>query len=162
MEHERAERLVAQYTDTLLRIGYTWLGDLDDAKDICQIALIRAWEADKTFPSPEEERAWIIRVGINACRDWKKSAWFRHRASLDETLSLTVEPPEEGGLLELVQSLPLKYRRVIYLHYYEGYEVKEIAKLLGKKAELVSNHLSRARIKLRALWKEEQDGTIPE
>ncbi len=162
MEHERAERLVAQYTDTLLRIGYTWLGNLDDAKDICQIALIRAWGADKIFPSPDEERAWIIRVGINACKDWKKSAWFRHRASLDETLPLTVEPPEEGGLLELVQSLPLKYRRVIYLRYYEGYEVKEIAKLLGKKAELVSNHLSRARTKLRALWKEEQHGTISE
>ncbi len=162
MEHERAERLVAQYTDTLLRIGYTWLGNLDDAKDICQIALIRAWEADKIFPSPEEERAWIIRVGINACKDWKKSAWFRHRASLDETLPLTVEPPEEGGLLELVQSLPLKYRRVIYLHYYEGYEVKEIAKLLGEKAEVVSNHLSRAKIKLRTLWKEMQDETISE
>ncbi len=162
MEHERAEHLVAQYTDTLLRIGYTWLGDLDDAKDICQIALIQAWEAGKTFPSPEEERAWIIRVAINACKDWKKSAWFRHRARLEETLPLTVEPPKEDGLLDLVQSLPLKYRRVIYLRYYEGYEVKEIAKLLGEKAELVSNHLSRARIKLRALWKEEKNGTVSE
>jgi len=160
MEQERAEGLVARYTDTLLRIGYTWLGDLDNAKDICQIALIRAWEADRRFPSPEEERAWIIRVGINACKDWKKSAWSRHRASLDEGVSLTVEPPEEGGLLELVQGLPLKYRRVIYLRYYEGYGVQEIAKLLGEKPELVSNHLSRARIKLRALWKEEQDGAI--
>ncbi len=162
MEQERAERLVARYTNTLLRIGYTWLGNLDDAKDICQIALIRAWEADKTFPSPEEERAWVIRVAINVCKDWKKSAWFRHRAGLEETLPLTVEPPKEDGLLALVQSLPLKYRRVIYLRYYEGYEVKEIAKLLGEKPELVSNHLSRARVKLRALWKEEQNGTVSE
>lgn len=160
MERERAEELVARYTDTLLRIGYTWLGDLDDAKDICQTALIRAWQADKTFPSPEEERAWIIRVGINVCKDWKKSAWFRHRASLEETLPLAVEPPEEEGVLELVQTLPLKYRRVIYLRYYEGYEVKEIARLLGQSPALVSNHLSRARQKLRTLWKEERYGTV--
>lgn len=162
MEHERAEHLVAQYTDTLLRIGYTWLNNLDDAKDICQITLIRAWNENKIFPTLEEERAWIIRVAINACKDWKKSAWFRHRASLDETLSLAVEPPEEGGLLELVQSLPLKYRRVIYLRYYEGYEVREIASLLGVNAALVSNHLSRAKTKLRALWKEEQSGAVSE
>lgn len=162
MEQERAERLVAQYTDTLLRIGYTWLGDLDDAKDICQIALIRALRADKTFPSPERERAWIIRVAVNACKDWKKSAWFRHRARLEDTLPLWVEPPQEGGLLELVQSLPLKYRQVIYLRYYEGYQVREIAKLLGETAGLVSVHLSRARAKLRTLWEAEQNGTISE
>ncbi len=59
MEHERAERLVAQYTDTLLRIGYTWLGDLDDAKDICQIALIRAWEAGKTFLPERLRIKWL-------------------------------------------------------------------------------------------------------
>lgn len=160
MDSERAEHLVETYTDTLLRIGYTWLGDLDDAKDVCQIALIRAWEAGKSFSDPKEERAWVIRIGINACKDWKKSAWFRHRASLEETLPLTVEPPEEDGVLELVQTLPLKYRRVIYLRYYEGYEVKEIAQLLGQTSALVSNHLSRARQKLRTLWKEERYGTV--
>ena len=54
----------------------------------------------------KQERAWIIRVAVNACKDWKKSAWFRHRARLEDTLPLWVEPPQEGGLLELVQSLP--------------------------------------------------------
>lgn len=149
MEETRARELVENYSDLLLRIGYTWLGDLDDAKDVCQAALIRAWQAELRFPTAEEERSWLIRVAINLCKDWKKSAWARHRASLEEGAALWVPPPEEEGVLELVQTLPAKDRQVLYLRYYEGYEVREIARLLSLPAAVVSNRLSRARRRLR-------------
>lgn len=154
MEQERAEELVARYTDMLLRIGYTWLGDLDDAQDVCQMALIRAWEANKTFPSPQEEKAWLIRVAVNLCKNWKKSAWVRRRAKLEEGVDLGAAPPQEGGVAELVQTLPAKYRQVVYLRYFEGYQVREIAGLLGVAPAVVSNRLSRARRKLKQLCEE--------
>lgn len=155
LNEERAEYLVETYSDMLLRIGYTWLGDLDDAKDVCQITLIKAWKEDKLFPDTGQEKAWIIRIAVNECKNWKTSAWFRHRVSLDDAASLTVQLPESTELLELVQTLPPKFRQVIYLRYYEGYEVKEIAELLGIRPALVSTHLARAKEKLRKLFKEE-------
>ena len=131
MTEERAEYLVGRYADLLLRIGKTWLGDMDDAKDICQTVLIKLLEHPRDFPDTDQERAWVIRIAVNDCKNWRKTAWFRHRAPLDEGLQLATEEPEEGGLLELVQTLPDIYREVIFLRYYEGYEVREIAALLG-------------------------------
>ena len=137
MDEKQAEYLVAQYADLLLRIGYTWLGDMDDAKDVCQEVLIRLLENPRDFPDPGQERAWVIRLGVNACKNWRRSAWLRRRAPLEE------------GLLSQVMALPPKYREVIFLRYYEGYEVREIAALLGRSPALVSTHLKRGKEKLR-------------
>lgn len=151
MDEKRAEDLVKRHADTILRIGYTWLGDLDDAKDVCQEVLIRLLEDERTFPDPGQERAWVVRVTINACKNWKKSAWFRRRAPLEEGLHLSVEnpEPEDGSLLAEVNRLPGKYREVLYLRYYEDYQVGEIAEILGQSPALVSTHLARAKAKLR-------------
>lgn len=160
MEDQRAEYLVEQYSDMILRLGYSWLGDMDDAMDICQEVLLKLLTDEHAFPDQGQERAWVIRVAINQCKNWKKSAWFRHRAPLEEGLHLAVEAPEpeDGLLLEQIRHLPAKYRQVIYLRYYEGYGVHEIAQLLGRSPALVSTHLSRARIKLR----EKLEGTCYE
>ena len=151
MTDERAEYLVEHYADLLLRIGKTWLGDMDDAKDICQTVLIKLLENPRAFPEESQERAWVVRVAVNECKNWRKTAWFRRRVPLDESLQLAAEDPEpeDGGLLAQVQALPAMYREVIFLRYYEGYEVKEIAALLGRSPALVSTHLKRGKEKLR-------------
>ena len=151
MTDERAEYLVERYADLILRTGKTWLGDMDDAKDICQTVLIKLLENPREFPDPVQERAWVIRVAVNECKNWRKTAWFRRRVPLDESLQLMAEDPEpeDGSLLARVQALPAMYREVIFLRYYEGYEVKEIAALLGRSPALVSTHLKRGKEKLR-------------
>lgn len=153
MDNARAEYLVRHYSDTILRIGYTWLGNIDDAEDICQMVLINLLKNGRSFTDSAEERAWVIRVTINACKDWKKSAWFRHRISLDAALSLSVEMPEaeDDTLLQAIKKLPLKYRRVIYMRYYEEYEVNEIADILNQSPALTSTHLARAKNKLKSM-----------
>ena len=151
MTDERAEYLVERYADLLLRIGKTWLGDMDDAKDICQTVLIKMLENPRAFPEEGQERAWVVRIAVNECKNWRKTAWFRRRVPLDESLQLMAEDPEpeDGSLLARVQALPAMYREVIFLRYYEGYEVKEIAALLGRSPALVSTHLKRGKEKLR-------------
>lgn len=153
MDSERAEYLVERYADLLVRIGRTWLGDWDDAQDVCQTVLIKLLEDPREFPDQGQERAWVVRLAVNQCKNWKKSAWVRRRAPLEEGLSLTVEAPEpeDGSLLERVQALPPKYREVIFLRYYEEYQVGEIARLLGIPAPLVSTRLKRAKDKLRTM-----------
>ena len=151
MTDERAEYLVERYADLILRIGKTWLGDMDDAKDICQTVLIKMLENPRAFPEEGQERAWVVRIAVNECKNWRKTAWFRRRVPLDEGLALAVEnpEPEDGGLLAQVMALPTKYREAIFLRYYEGYEVKEVAALLGRSPALVSTHLKRGKEKLR-------------
>ena len=135
----------------LFRSGKTWLGDMDDAKDICQTVLIKMLENPRAFPEEGQERAWVVRIAVNECKNWRKTAWFRRRVPLDESLRLAAEDPEpeDGSLLAQVQALPAMYREVIFLRYYEGYEVKEIAALLGRSPALVSTHLKRGKEKLR-------------
>lgn len=158
MDETRAESLVRQYSDMLLRIGYTWLNSVDDAQDICQITLIKALEDGRTFSSPEQERAWLIRIAINTCKNWKKSAWFRKTVRLDENLHLHTELPQDSEILDLVQQLPLKYRRVLYLSCCEGWKVREIAQMLHEPSALVSTHLARGKAKLKSMLEEAEHG----
>ena len=151
MEETRARELVDRYGDLLVRLGYTWLGDLDDTQDVCQTVLLKLLEDQRTFPDPGQERAWVIRLGINACKDWRKSAWYRRRAPLEAAAAVAAPAAEESALLEQVQRLPQPYRQVIFLRYYEGYSVKEIALLLGKSPALVSTHLKRAWERLKTM-----------
>lgn len=148
----RAEQLVRDYADLVTRIGYTWFGNPYDAQDICQTVLLRLMTRPGLPEAPENARRWVVRVAVNECKNLKRSAWFRRTVALDDGLGLSVELPEDGGeVLAAVQKLPLKYREPVYLHYYEGYSVAEIADLLGQRPNLVSTHLARARAKLKPL-----------
>ena len=96
MESQRAEYLVQTYADAILRIGHTWLGDMDDAKDICQTVLLKLLTSPRRFDEERLERAWVIRVTVNCCKDWKKSAWVRRRLPLEAAAHAAVHLPELG------------------------------------------------------------------
>ena len=103
-----------------------------------------------SFESSEHEKAWFIRVTINACTDWLRK--LSHRKCLP--LEIIAEESElqdssSGDILEAVLQLPEKYRNVIYLFYYEGYTAVEIAKILGRKENTIYTWLSRAKEILR-------------
>ena len=84
-ENERARELVDRYADTILRLSYTYLKNTHDAQDICQDVLVKLLTEPRTFESPDHERAWVLRVTANACKDLLKSAWRKiGRASCRE------------------------------------------------------------------------------
>lgn len=149
---QKAEQLVCDYADLITRVGYTWFNNPYDAQDICQTVLLRLMQCNNLPDDPVNARHYIVRAAVNECKNIKRSAWFRRTTPLDEVQELSVEMPEDGGeVLASVQKLPLKYREVIFLHYYEGYSVAEIAELLQQRPALVSTHLTRARAKLKTL-----------
>lgn len=151
VRQESAQQLVEAYSDMLLRVGYTWFGNPYDAQDICQTVLLKRMEYLGVFATYEQEKSWLLRVAINACKTLKRSAWFRRTVGLEEGVISAVELPEEDGqdLFAQVQRLPSHYRQVIFLRYYEGYAVKEIAEILGKSPNLISKYLMRARMRLK-------------
>ncbi len=134
-----------------MRVGYTWTGNAQDAQDVCQTVLLKLLTSPRRFETAERERAWVLRVAVNCCKDLKKSAWSRRRVSLEAAADQVVHLPEaeDSPVLQAVQALPEKYRQAVYLRYYEEYEVEEIAELLGCKASHVSTWLYRGKLKLK-------------
>lgn len=152
-----ANRLVATYADTILRVSYTYLHNTQDAEDICQEVLLKALNRAERFESAEHERAWIIRVTINAAKDLLRRQTGRDTVALDD-IAEPVAPTRATerelaaraeGILERVMALPLEYREAIYLHYYEGYSIKQIAAIVHASESAVATRLSRGRSKLR-------------
>lgn len=150
IDAQEAERLVNTYSDLILRLSFTYLKSTQDGEDICQTVLLKLLTGAETFGGPEHERAWIIRTAINACKDELRA--FRRKAiPLDMVMEVLAPEPPRSEVLDAVMALPVKYREAVYLFYYEGYSVKEIAALTGRSEAAVSAHLSRGRKKLREL-----------
>ena len=148
---DEAERTVNAYSDLILRLSYTYLKSTHDAEDICQTVLLKFMTNEKAFDSPEHERAWIIRVTANACKDLLRRLQRCHTVCLEDVAEIPAPQVPESDVLEAVMALPLKYREAIYLYYYEDYTAREIGKALGQSVATVNAHLSRGRKKLRTI-----------
>ncbi len=137
---------LGRYSDTVRRLCMVHLKNIADTEDIFQTVFLKYALSSAEFESREHEKAWFIRVTINACRDLLRSFFRRRTVSLDE-LTEQAAPLEEDNreVLEAVLSLPLKYKEAVYLHYYEDYTAPEIAKILGKNVNTVYTLLNRAR-----------------
>lgn len=146
---QEVNRAVEQYADTVRRICLVHLKNYADTEDIFQTVFVKYLLHTAPFASPEHERAWIIRVTINACKDLLRSVFRRRTVPLHEVAELPAPPEEHRAVLQAVQSLPAAYRDVVYLHYYEGYTAPEIARVLGKNVNAIYTRLTRARGLLR-------------
>ena len=150
IDRTEAERLVQTYSDMILRLSYTYLKSTQDAEDICQTVFLKLLTGGMVFDSPEHEKAWILRTAANACKDALRAA-HRRCVGLEAVAEAAAPEPPDSAVLDAVMALPCKYREAIYLHYYEGYSIREIAKLTGRSESAVSAHLSRGRAKLRTM-----------
>ena len=146
---QEVNRAVEQYADTVRRICLVHLKNYADTEDIFQTVFVKYLLHTAPFASPEHGRAWIIRVTINACKDLLRSVFRRRTLSLEEVAEQPAPADEHRAVLQAVQALPAAYRDVVYLHYYEGYTVPEIAGILGKNVNTVYTRLTRARGLLR-------------
>ena len=149
--NEKAERLANAYADMILRLSYTYLKNTYDAQDICQTVFVKLLSEPREFESAEHERAYVLRMASNACKDLLKSSWRKRTCGLDTVLEVPAPEAEEGGVLAAVNELPDNYRTVIYLHYYEGYQASEIGKILGVPTATIHTRLARGRARLKEL-----------
>lgn len=161
MNSNNADRLVNTYADMILRISYMYLKQTQDAEDICQDVFMKLSARDFLFENPSSEKAWIIRTTINACKDHLRTSFWKHATVLAEEYDIPAPEETESALLPLVMELPKHYRISIYLHYYEGYPVKEIASILGKPDNTISAYLTRGRKKLRAVLEDRSKQPFP-
>ncbi len=143
-------RAIGLYSDMVKRICLCHLKNSADTEDVFQNVFLKYLLYNGNFENEEHEKAWFIRVTVNACKDYLKSL-FRHRALPLEALTEEAGDmePEQYEVLEAVLSLPSKYKDVIYLHYYEGYSAARIAEILKSRENTVYSLLSRGRALLK-------------
>ncbi|MDO4174615.1 MAG: sigma-70 family RNA polymerase sigma factor [Eubacteriales bacterium] len=151
IDTQRAEYLANTYADMILRLSYTYLNNTHDAQDICQTVFVKLLTHPQAFESKSHEKAYIMRMTANACKDILKSPWRRKTCGLEVIADVPAPEAEDGSVLAAVNTLPARYRSVIYLHYYEGYQASEIAEILGIPTATVHTRLARGRKKLKTL-----------
>ena len=142
-----AEELFERYSDMVYKIALSYGNQVSLAEDVVQEVFLRFLKKKPHFKSREHEKAWFIRVAVNCCKSMVSSAWMKRISPLEDAgqVAVAFQHKEEEELYELLTKLPANYRTVLYLRYYEEYQVKEIAKLLHITPNLVSARLSRAR-----------------
>lgn len=141
---------IDRYADTIRRVCMVYLKNSADTEDVFQSVFLKYLLSSQDFASREHEKAWFLRVAVNACKDLRKSFFRSHTVSLEELTDLPAQLPEDHReVLEAVLSLPRKNREVVYLHYYEGYTAPQIGQILGKNVNTVYTLLTRSRQMLR-------------
>jgi len=141
------EEIIRRNEDRLLRFACALTGSKADAEDAVQSAFVKLVEKNPRFETEEHETAWLMTVTKNLCKSLLRSYWRRNRGDLLE--SYPAANAEQRELIELVAKLPVKYKAVVHLFYYEGYSAKEISAITNQNEAAVRIQLTRARRMLK-------------
>lgn len=155
MEDKEYDRIIKLYLDPVYRVALSCCKNRYDAEDIVQNTFLKLLNSDIQFESEEHIRKWLIRVAINESNTMWRSVW-KKKVSFPEEINLSEEfsSPEKSELFYAVQKLPIKYREVVHLYYYEEYSIKEIKDILHISESAIQTRLMRARRKLKQQLKE--------
>lgn len=145
------QRLYETYYTMVYRLSLLILKNPQDAEDAAQTIFLKVIEKQPAFTNDEHEKAWLLTVTRNYCRDIQRSFWHKRRTDLEQLPEQSIEPfdKQSGLLFEIVQTLPSKQREVVYLYYFEDYSIKEISQILNRNESTIQSQLSAARHKLK-------------
>ena len=151
------DRLLEEYGSAILRMCALYLKDADLAQDAVQDTFVKAYRHLREYRGESSEKTWLTSIAMNVCRDYLRTAWFRHISRVDPEL-LPEKPAKfqfpDSTVLTEVMRLPPKYREVILLRYYQGLKLKEVASALRLSDGKVRSRLNRANTILRDRLKE--------
>lgn len=132
------------YSGMLFRICRVYLGNIEDAEEALQEAFYKLMYNCPHFTSDEHEKAWLIRVTTNVCKDMLRNVW-RKRVVKVEEFEGYYDSPSDVHIMEEIMKLPAKYKAVIHLYYFEDYLVKQISETLKISESAVKMRLKRGR-----------------
>lgn len=166
---------IDEYSGMLYKLAFFQLKNFQDAEDVVQETFYQYIRTCPVFESREHEKAWFMKVTLNGCRKLFRCAWYRRRDALPpreiaaeggnaaESSNATESSVEKEylarerrqELLDAVFSLPVKYREILHLFYFEDFSVKQIVEVTGRKESTVTSQLTRGRELLRKKLREE-------
>lgn len=143
------EKDIEAYSDTILRIAVQNTKNYHDAEDVVQEVFIRLMKNYDDFESAEHKKAWLIRVAINLCRDINRSSRFKAMEPVENYPCFYDDKLKSCEIIEMIRKLPESKRNAVYLFYFEGYSINEIAEITGRNAGSIGSDLHRARKQLK-------------
>ena len=152
---QRLRQWVETYSDAILRVCFLYLSDRAQAQDALQDTLIKAWKHMGNIERMgiQNEKAWLMKIAINTCKDYRRTSWFRHvdrsRALEDLPPQMMCVEPEDRAITGAVMELPDKYKQVVLLYYFQGLTQRETAQALGLTPSAVVRRLRAAEARLR-------------
>jgi len=141
-----------RHVDTVYRVCYSLMGNRQDAEDATHSVFVKLLESDKPFNDVEHEKAWLITAAQNHCRDLHRKWWRKKVVDLDAgALKLaSMDAVRDRDMEDYLRKLPPTNRLVLYLYYYEGYKVNEIAEMLKLNPNTVKTQMRTARNRLKS------------
>ena len=139
----------SRHVKMVYRLCYSYLGSPHDAEDATQAVFMKLVAKPRGFESAAHEKAWLLRVAANHCKDVLKSAARTRSAEMPPDIADATAPASRSDVLEAVLALPPQYKDCVYLHYYEGYKTDEIARMTDTPPSTVRNRLRDARALLK-------------
>ena len=149
------ETWFSEYCDSILRMCFAYLGNSSLAEDALQDTFVKVWRNMDRFHKKNEcsAKTWIMRISINTCKDYKRSAWFRHidpYMTLEEIPRALCSYTEEASAIFFdVIALPTKYKEVVLLYYYQRMSMDEVGYILKLSRSTVQNRLQKAHAYMR-------------
>ena len=152
----KIEEIIDTYGDLLYRTGMMLLGEPQDVQDVLQEVMLTYLRKAPCFHDSEHEKAWLLRVTMNLCKDmlrFQRRHQYLRIEELDVEYDDTAEA-ESRALFAEIAALPSKWRIVLLLHYVEGYSLREIAGILAISENAVKKRMQRARAALKKRMEE--------
>ncbi|MGC4377446.1 sigma-70 family RNA polymerase sigma factor [Fictibacillus sp. Mic-4] len=157
---EILHQLMDMYEQSVIRLAYTYVRDRRAAEDIAQEVFVRCYMHIDGFRHEASLKTWVFTITANLCKDYLRSGWKKYINVVDLMVKLkksdpstpelkVVQKSEQEELINGVFTLPIKYREVIILHYYQDLSIKEMAEVLQKKEATIRTRLQRAREMLK-------------
>lgn len=149
------EELMDDYGQEIIRLVYSYVNNKEVAEDLTQDIFVKCYKALHTYNGKSQLKTWLWRIAINHCKDFLKS-WYNKNVVMKEEIAenrthkgmveeVVIQKEEDDQLISAVMTLPIKYREVIYLFYYEDLLIKEIAVMTEVSVNTVKTRLRRAK-----------------
>ena len=156
LEAYDAEHILRTYGTMVYKLALSQTRNRSDAQDVFQEVFLRLMKQKKPFENEEHIKAWLLRVTINCSKKLFLSSWRKKSEEL--VVDIPFEEEHNCELYYAVLELPLRYRTVIHLFYYEQYSIAQIAKFLGRKESTVKSQLKRGREMLKGVLSDDTEG----
>jgi RNA polymerase sigma factor (sigma-70 family) len=150
---DAVEIAVEKYADMVRRICFLNLRNHTDLEDVFQEVFLQLFLNSNSFQSEQHEKAWLCKVTFNKCKDLNKSFWRKRIVSI-ENLEIPYESKEQSDVFNALLKLSKSDKEVIYLHFYEGFTIPEIAEIAQQNINTTYTRLRRAKEKLKLKMEE--------
>ncbi|MDA1816564.1 sigma-70 family RNA polymerase sigma factor [Bacillus cereus] len=150
------DEIMNKYGQEVLQFVYSYVNNKEVAEDVTQDIFVKCYKSLHTYKGNSNLKTWLWRIAINHCKDYLKS-WYNKKVIVTEddftymesqkesVEQIVIQNAEDSRLASAVMSLPIKYREVIYLFYYEELSIKEIATVIEVKGNTIKTRLKKAK-----------------